>query len=87
MFERYPPEKYPKATGKWREIHTRYVAIDTVFWALVWQTHMPQECELEFLIGRTSIRLVDYALLDPNNFVVVPIEAKELEEVLDRHRD
>ena len=87
MFETYPPDKYPQATGKWWEIHTRYVAIDPVLWALGWQTHRPQECELEFAIGRKSVRRVDYALLDPNHFVVVLIEAKKPEEALNRHRE
>ena len=60
------------------EIYTRYTIIDPIIRALGWETHNPDECEVEYQRGKQG--RVDYALFNQEYHPVILIEAKRLDK-------
>ena len=60
------------------EIYTRYTIIDPIIRALGWETHNPDECEVEYQRGKQG--RVDYALFNRKYDPVILIEAKRLDK-------
>ena len=60
------------------ENYTRYTIIDPIIWALGWETHNPDQCEVEYQRGKQG--RVDYALFDREHDPVILIEAKRLDK-------
>lgn len=70
------------------ELQTRVTLIDPVLKALGWDTLDPTKIRVEYSVKqrrRTSVRNVDYALLDGSKTPIAMIEAKRLHESLGSH--
>ena len=61
-----------------REIYTRYTIIDPIIRALGWETHDPDQCEVEYQRGQQGY--VDYALFNRDGKPVILIEAKRIDQ-------
>ena len=60
------------------ETSTRYAIIDPILMALGWKIWDPNECEVEYQLGKKG--RVDYALFDCIPEVVILVEAKRLDK-------
>ena len=56
------------------ELSTRYAIIDPIIRSLGWRTSDPWQCEVEY--PRANQGNVDYVFLDPDEKIVVLVEAK-----------